>query len=91
MVERRPTEVVPGPRVRLALAAIVFDFVNPRGLPNKLLLGLAAPALPRGISRNQVHFSVSLVVRTVTKIRTGTLLLQITISLALTATTAVPK
>jgi len=38
-------DVVPGPRVRLALAAIVFDLVSPRGLPNKLLLGLAAPAL----------------------------------------------
>lgn len=53
MVERRPTDVVPGPRVRLALAAIVFDFVNPLGLPNKLLLGLAAPALPTHTHSNR--------------------------------------
>ena len=61
MVERRPTDVVPGPRVRLALAAIVFDFVNPLGLPNKLLLGLAAPALPNHHINNQ-KFNLALVV-----------------------------
>lgn len=32
--------------MRLVLAAIVFDLVSVRGLLNKLLLGLAAPALP---------------------------------------------
>lgn len=53
MVERRPTDVVPGPRVRLALAAMVFDFVSPRGLLKMLLLGLAAPALPADINNNQ--------------------------------------
>ena len=47
IVERRPMGVVPGPRERLAFAAIVFDLVSPRGLPNKLLFGLAAPALPK--------------------------------------------
>lgn len=46
MVERRPTDVVPGPKLRLAAAAIVFDLVSPRGLLNRLLLGLAAPVLP---------------------------------------------
>ena len=60
MVERRPTDVVPGPRVRLAFAAIVFDFVNPRGLPNKLLLGLAAPVFPRDKTDNQKHFTLIL-------------------------------
>lgn len=52
MVERRPTDVVPGPKVRLALAAMVFDFVSPRGLPKMLLLGLAAPALPKRKNKN---------------------------------------
>lgn len=47
MVERRPTDVVPGPKLRLAAAAIVFDLVSPRGLLNRLLLGLAAPVLPK--------------------------------------------
>lgn len=46
MVERRPTDVDPGPKLRFAAAAIVFDLVSPRGLLNKLLLGLAAPVLP---------------------------------------------
>lgn len=47
MVERRPTDVDPGPKLRFAAAAIVFDLVSPRGLLNKLLLGLAAPVLPK--------------------------------------------
>lgn len=53
MVDRRPIDAVPaGPSVRFALAAIVFDFVSPRGFPNKLLLGLAAPALAALKERN---------------------------------------
>lgn len=51
MVDRRPTDVAPGPSVRFAFAAIVFDFVSVRGLLNRLLLGLAAPALPAIVSR----------------------------------------
>ena len=55
MVERRPTDVVPGPKLRFAAAAIVFDLVSPRGLVNKLLLGLAAPVLPKTTNQCFMH------------------------------------
>ena len=57
-------DVVPGPRVRLAFAAIVFDLVSPRGLPNKLLLGLAAPALAKQSNKKtQVNIKKKIMTR----------------------------
>ncbi len=55
MVERRPTDVEPGPRLRLAVAAIVLDLVSPRCLLNKLPLGLAVAALPESIREGNIN------------------------------------